>query len=273
MKHIDEEETSSRDNINNCHDPEYILNNSTGDTSRKKAEKELTTKTTFIESEHCNELPNENSKPMVYYIDEESFSKHQGIPSMKLVLRTCLERDANNVVILCNNQNEAILIESVLNDSDLECWKVESYIPYLKGVIPKLDDKKRVLKELDERSIIVSDYRSFRGCEASHSIIVVDPNNPVSDNIMVEMISRTIAYLDFVVLPTKAPSPGDNLAISSFTELVQYTNIEFSNKKKSEIEFKIQHPSGTSVVKVSVPKKGYNSLPYLEEKNQKEEYL
>ena len=50
--------------------------------------------------------------------------------------------------------------------------------------------------------MLVSDYRSFRGCESSHSIIFADYEKP---NILAEMLSRTMADLD-IIIPLKHPS-------------------------------------------------------------------
>ena len=127
---------------------------------------------------------------------------HSGIPSIQVVLEQCFaERCEEDVVVICSSLEEARISKTALDNL---CKPSKLYIPYLREECPSSSDKTRLLKvlESDTNIVLVSDYRSFRGCESSHSIIFVDQGKP---NIFAEMLSRTMADLD-IIISLKHPS-------------------------------------------------------------------
>ena len=231
----------------------------------KEVAAELTTNFTFIKGT-CGNKFSKDSKPRIYNFTQDSFEKHHGIPSMVAVLDQCLEeRKEDDVVILVNNMAEVNLVQSALEY--LKKTSVQ-YVPYLRNKFPTTEEKQDLLEELnsDNELILLSDYRSFRGCEASHSIILTDFDKPIGSNIMAEMLSRTMADLDFIVLPKKDPTCYFNPITNFFNiiaetfyalpkkivnpikksfdtwkedGLVQTTTVKFSSENRFSIFFKL----------------------------------
>ena len=186
----------------------------------KEVAAELTTNLTFIKGT-CGNKFSKDSKPRIYNFTQDSFEKHHGIPSMVAVLNQCLGRAEDDVVILVNNMVEVNLVQSALH---ILGKTSKEYVPYLRHKFPTTEQKQDLLEELnsDNELILLSDYRSFRGCEASHSIILTDFDKPIGANIMAEMLSRTMADLDFIVLPKKNPTCYFN-PITKFFNIIAET--------------------------------------------------
>lgn len=144
---------------------------------------------------------------------ENSFSFHC-TPSLIIfaaVLKECFKtRESSQTTILCNGMKE---VEAV--KYSLKRMKIDNSptlrISYLSGDNDNDNDNE---DDLDEH-VTLTDYRSFRGCEAIHGIILVDPSHHMAANVLVEKITRTIAYLDIISLPVKtsenvmAPHPAN----------------------------------------------------------------
>ena len=179
---------------------------------------------------------------------------------MKLVLEKCLEREKKDVVILCNNLYEVYLVKEAL--AKLVGKKsVVPYIPYLKKVFPNLKYKKSVLNKIKTGCVLISDYRSYRGCEASHSIVITDLNKSVGANIMVEMMTRTMAYLDIIVLPKIEDSSNINpvaLALAKWNKRgwVEHITVEINketgqDEDNNEITFNLNRSTYEKSIKSS----------------------
>ena len=203
----------------------------------------LKTSVTFIKGSCDNKVNCEDSKPMIYHFKKPS-KDYQDIHLMAFVLKECFRRREDDVVIMCNNKYEVFLVEEALPLIGME---VILYIPYLQNRLPTSEEKQNILRKRGSKSIVLSDYRSYRGCEASHSIIVTDFNKPVGANIMVEMISRTIAYLDIIVRPKMEESSYANPVESELAQwnkdgLVEKITVEVVEsevEKDDEIQFNL----------------------------------
>ena len=254
-----------------------MLDISTSDNDRKDTE--LVTNVTFIKGFSGNKF-SKDSKPRIYFFTEDSFTKHHGIPSMAAVLQRCLEeRQEEDVVIFCNN-----LIELNLVQSALESIKKASvlYVPYLKNIFPTAEEKNKLLKNLDSNSnlILLTDYRAFRGCEASHSIILTDLDKPIGANIMAEMLSRTMADLDFIALPKKNQTSYVNPIKTAFDTwqtrgLVQATTVKFHDEDESCITFKLQDSFTENPIKkiIDIPDDGFILSQSQSNEDRKKSYL
>ena len=138
----------------------------------------------------------------------------------------------------------------------------EEYVPYLKDEFPSVDKKKELLDNISGGSILISDYRSFRGCEASHCIVFSDLENPIAGTIMAEMLSRTMVYVDFIVLPKKNAisfiSNPIQIAFDTWKKrgLVESIAVEFHDKDESSVIFNLQQQ--TQLKSVTIETLGFN---------------
>ena len=290
----DDEESSKRsldNDIDHLHDPEKMLDISSSD--GKEVAAELTTNVTFIKGT-CGNKFSKDSKPRIYNFTQDSFEKHNGIPSMMAVLKQCLkERKEDDVVILVNNMVEVNLVQSALH---ILKKTSKEYVPYLRNKFPTTEQKQDLLEELnsDNELILLSDYRSFRGCEASHSIILTDFDKPIGSNIVAEMVSRAMADLDVIALPKKNPNSYANPIKQTFDTwekdgLVQTTTVKFDFEKRFSLYFKLHdycksnpckeipceenpckgNPCKENPIEIEIPLSGFDLLQFNEDQESK----
>ena len=181
-----------------------MLSKIAADNADREAETEMISKTRFIQGP-CSNKFKQDVEPRIYYVSNDAITKDHYIPSIQVILEQCFaERCEEDCVIMCTSLEEARIAKSALENL---CKPSKLYIPYLRGKYPSSGVKKHLLKvlESDTNIVLVSDYRSFRGCEAYHSIIFADYENP---NIMAEMLSRTMADLDVIVAAENRSGPS-----------------------------------------------------------------
>ena len=245
------------DEVDHLHEPETrLIHNLTADDDGKEVDTELVTNVKFTTGT-CGNKFSKDSKPRIYFFTEDSLSKHHGIASMAAAFQQCLkERQEEDVVILCNNLMEVILVQSALGSIKKESVL---YVPYLKNIFPTPEEKNNLLDDLDSNSnlILLTDYRAFRGCEASHSIILTDLDKPIGANIMAEMLSRTMADLDFIALPKKNQTSYVNPIKTAFDTWqtrgwVQATTVKFHDEDESCITFKLEDSSTENPITIDV---------------------
>ena len=177
------------------------MGTASADNAGGEVETQLITKSSFIQGLCGNKLK-QDAKPRIYFVSQDAMNSHNGIPSIQVILGQCFaERCEEDSIVMCSSLEDACIVNTALFNL---CKPSKLYIPYLREECPSSSDKKRLLKvlESDTNIVLVSDYRSFRGCESSHSIIFADYEKP---NILAEMLSRTMADLD-IIIPLKHPS-------------------------------------------------------------------
>ena len=231
----------NEDKVENGHlqEPEHVL--PIAAIAAENILEELISNCRYIKGKCDNKF--QNSKPKLYFIDRESFARDHQISSIKLVLEQCLKRGKQDVVIFCNTPDEVELVELALATSDGN--EAVKYIPYLECIIrgdyPTSQDKQCVLDKIKKGCILIGDYRSYKGCEASHSITILDLNKPVGANIMVEMMTRTMAYLDIIVLPKIVDFSYTNPVASALTKWekrgwIEHITVEIDKETDKEDE-------------------------------------
>ena len=248
-------------NVDHLHDPEKMLDISKLVNDGREVTTELITEVTFIKGP-CSNKFSKDSKPRIYNFTLDSFEKHDSIPSIAAVLEQCLaERKEEDVVILVNNMLEVDLVQSAL---DILRKTSKLYVPYLRTTSPKSEEKQKLLDELNSNNelILLTDYRSFRGCEASHSIILTDFDKPIGANIMAEMLSRTMADLDFIVLPKKNPTSYVNPIKQAFDNWqtrgwVQTTIVEFYDEDEFNITFQLNDSCKSKLIEIEKSLSGF----------------
>ena len=192
------------------HDPEFISKNM----PRKPEDKlvsSISTKISFIESK-CGIQFCSSTKPRLHLFSS-SLTSYKSIVCLSLVLKKCI-KDAEKVVIICTSKEQVETMKMALDKIDLdEPYNV--YTPYLSGPLPESQLKSKIIKASNSTNfILVTDYRSFRGCEAEKCIMFIDLDEQIGPNIFVEILTRAVAYLDILVIPRNqksAPSVMDKV--------------------------------------------------------------
>ena len=188
------------------HDPEIILK----DLPREPKDKlvlSISTKISFIESK-CGISFCSPTKPKLHLFSS-SLTSYQSIVCLSVVLGNCI-RDAEKVVIICTSKDQVETMKMALDRIDLK-KPYHIYIPYLLGPLPESQQKSEIIKASNLTNfILVTDYRSFRGCEAEKCIMVIDLNELIGPNIFVEILTRAVAYIDILVTPRNKSNAASN---------------------------------------------------------------
>ena len=213
-----------------------MLGTVSADNADREVETQLITKASFIPG-LCGNKFTQDAKPRIYFTSSDATKKYHSIPAIQVILGQCFdERCEEDVVILCTSLEDASIVKAAL-DNLKKAFKL--YIPYLMGECPSSDDKKHILNDLESDSnlVLISDYRSYRGCEVSHSIIFSDQKKP---NIMAEMLSRTMANLDIIVSLNNPPASSTSNPIQAAIKTwqsrgwVESTTVNFFDKDEDE---------------------------------------
>ena len=188
------------------HDPEFISN----DIPREPKDKlvsSLSTKFSFIESK-CGISFCSPTKPKLHLFSS-SLNSYKSIVCLSVVLENCI-KDAEKVVIICTSKKMVEMMKMALDRIDLK-KPYHIYIPYLLGPLPESQQKSEIIKASNSNNfILVTDYRSFRGCEAEKCIMFIDLNELIGPNIFVEILTRAVAYLDILVTPRNKTDAASN---------------------------------------------------------------
>ena len=188
------------------HDPEFLSKN----LRRKPKDKlvsSLSTKISFIESE-CGISLSSPTKPKLHLLSS-SLTSYESIVCLSVVLENCI-RDAEKVVIICTSKDQVETMKMALDRIDLK-KPYHIYTPYLLGPLPESQQKSEIIKASNSTNfILVTDYRSFRGCEAEKCIMLIDLNELIGPNIFVEILTRGVAYLNILVTPRNKSNAASN---------------------------------------------------------------
>ena len=188
------------------HDPEFISKN----LRRKPKDKlvsSLSTKFSFIESK-CGISFCSPTKPKLHLFSS-SLNSYESIVCLSVVLENCI-RDAEKAVIICTSNEQVEIMKMALDRIELK-KPYYIYTPYLLGPLPEGQQKFEIIKASNSNNfILVTDYRSFRGCETEKCIMFIDLNEQIGPNIFVEILTRTVAYLDILVTPRNKTNAASN---------------------------------------------------------------
>ena len=245
----------------------------------REVKTQLITEATFVTGQCGNEHQN-YTKPQIYMVSNKSISKYQGIPSIAAIFEQFVSELSNDVVILCNSLLEVDLAREALGVCKQQSLE---YVPHLRRTIPSSVQKQDILNKMSSDSdiILISEYRAFRGCEASHCIIFIDLENPIPGNIMAEMLSRTMVDLDFIVLPRKENGlhPIDHLIEKTFDTWesrgwVETTHVKLQSDYETAITFKLQDTQNakSKPIEIEKPESGFILPEYSDNQKQADSY-
>ena len=198
------EPSTSKLDTSRLHDPELLTK---GPRSKGKIVQSMNTKISFIETT-CGHAMCCPTKPRLYLFSS-SLSSFESNVCLSLVLESCI-KDADKVVINCTSKHQVETMKIALERINSKKQHYV-YIPYLLGPLPSSQDKLEIVQALiDTDFVLISDYRSFRGCEAEKCVMLIDLNEDIGANIYVEILTRGLGYLDILVIPrTKGNAPSN----------------------------------------------------------------
>jgi len=166
-----------------------------------KIVKQVAVETKFVKG-ICGTKIKSNFKPQLIFLNNNfSFvSEVSGNVLATILEKFCLQHDQRTTLI-CNNLNEVTLATFALETIGRQFIE---YAPYLKGTLPSREQKVSIVEKLNNNinSPLVTDYRSFRGCETEHCVLFIDPNETFANHVMIEVMTRATAKLDIIVYPS-----------------------------------------------------------------------
>ena len=166
----------------------------------------LNTKISFAKTE-CGHSLSCLRKPKVHWLPDSLNSIESNV-CLSLVLENCIE-DVQRTAIICTSKDQIETMKMALDR--IEPKKQHSvYIPYLLGPLPGRQEKIKIIEDSNNTDfILLTDYRSFRGCESEKCIMLIDLNSNIGPNLYVEILTRSVAYLDILVTPRTERTSSD----------------------------------------------------------------
>ena len=166
-----------------------------------KIVKQVAVKTEFVKGK-CGTTIQSSSIPQLIYLNKNfSFeSEVSGIILATILANLCLKKD-HRPTFICSNLNEVALITFALITIG---YQPIEYVPYLKGTFPSREQKFSIINQLNQdiNRPLLTDHRSFRGCESEHCILLLDPAEQYANHILIEVMTRATAKLDILVYPS-----------------------------------------------------------------------
>ena len=174
--------------------------------------KELSTTFKYMKGE-CGHSHDSKLKPrLIYFKKHFTFLSSYSIPIIAALLEECLKsRREDEVVILCSEIYQVKTVEAALRKIKRT---LVTYTPYLKGEYPEDINilKNDAISNLEAvNTILISDYRSIRGLEVTHTIIFVDPQLETSANSLIEAVTRTISNIDIISIKPLSDNPSTSI--------------------------------------------------------------
>eukprot|EP00111_Clytia_hemisphaerica_P010221 TCONS_00029870-protein len=212
----DQEKTPMKANVGKIHEPEVVLK-TLFDSLKRQPSKSLRTKYKYPRGASGHDI-NSHSKPQILYLPEEFDYNLESICLLGAVFdRICLDEN-HHCTIICNDKQELSMVKKALRTLGRD---YVDYADYLKGLLPDRKRKLDVMQKLSEDSfILVTDYRSFRGCETDHCVTFVRPEESYTDHVLIEILTRAITKIDLIVYPQTAAQPDANTVNDSLSKVL-----------------------------------------------------
>jgi len=195
----DVQNSKSSINIYKLHDPQMIvkmnLSSLPTNTTRK-----MTTKFQFVYGE-CGAISGDITPQLIFLPDEFSIESSQSCRIFTEILKQLVLNTGQKVSFICKDVKEIVAIKYTLR---ILGFCSITYAPYLLGQLPNNEEKcelnTRLHKEVNTQ--LITDHRSFRGCETSHCVFFIDPNEKYGNNVLIEVMTRATSRLDIFVYPS-----------------------------------------------------------------------
>ena len=212
----DQDKTPMKANLGKIHEPEVALK-PLFDSLKRQASKSLRTKYQYLRGVSGHDI-NSHTKPQLVHLPEEFDYNLESICLLGAVLeKICLDENHHTTVI-CNDKQELYMVKKALGTLGKEYVE---YADYLRGSLPDRQRKLDILQKLSEDSfILVTDYRSFRGCETDHCVTFVRPEESYTDHVLIEILTRAITKIDLIVYPQSTTQPHDAMVEDSLSRVL-----------------------------------------------------
>ena len=198
------EPTSSKSDTFRLQDLELLTK---GTPEKGKVVQSMNTKCSFVETE-CGHTMCCSTKPKLHLFPS-SLSSYESNVCLSLILENCIKDAEGKVVIICTSKEQVETMKMALDRIRKNRYNI--YIPYLLGPLPSSEDKSKIVHASNYTDfVLITDYRSFRGCEAEKCVMVFDLNEDIGANIYVEILTRCVAYLDILVTPRNNENAPSN---------------------------------------------------------------
>ena len=240
------EPTSSKLDTSRLHDPELLTK---GTQEKGKVVQSINTKVSFVETE-CGHMMSCPTKPRLHKFPY-SLSSYESNVCLSLTLENCIkdaEEGVVKVVIICTSKEQVKTMKTALDRIRKNRYNI--YIPYLLGPLPSSEDKSKIVHASNDTDfVLITDYRSFRGCEAEKCVMLIDLNEDIGANIYVEILTRGVAYLEILVTPRNEENAPSNTSkvmdnvlkqwftkdlVSKVDDIKLQINRNYFNVKKTE---------------------------------------
>ena len=188
------------------HDAELLTRrrNSTSKTNGRISHS-MKTKTFFVET-HCGHSFSCEKNPKLHLFSSPLTTLDK-IICLSSVLERCI-KDHQKVVITCISKHQVETMKIAL-DQIKPKKKYFVYTPYLLGPLPSSKQKSEIIEASNgSEFVLITDYRSYRGCEAEKCIMLIELNTTIGANLYVEILTRSVAYLDILVTPRAKGTPS-----------------------------------------------------------------
>jgi len=209
--------------------------------------------TDYTYPEMCNGVKVKGHKlPSIFNLNK-SFDLNLGKSGIILsqILKDLLKENLKTC-ILCNTQEEACLTKYSLERLQPE-WDDDdiylSFTPCLDGRLPD-DEEKEIVWEKSQTSssVLVTDHKGFRGCEAERIVAFVNQDDEHNNHVLVEILTRAVVNLCLLVLPCKS---GDaNIKEGSLRHVIQLWKEE---NAVSEFDIYLEESEHEIEVKSNIP--------------------
>ncbi|XP_066933304.1 uncharacterized protein [Clytia hemisphaerica] len=152
-------------------------------------------------------------KASIVYLNKSfEMSSLEGAMVLQEILSSeiLFQRDVKSTII-CSNQEELDAVMFVIKkvfDEESYC----QYTPLISKDIPTRKQKRDAWLKCNSPShkILVTDFQSFRGCEAEHCVTFLKANDAnYIPHILVEVFARAIAHLLVLVIPPPSTDNGN----------------------------------------------------------------
>jgi len=216
--------------------------------------RKLKSKSKFAEGD-CGTISSKIKPKLIYLPDDFTLDIPESCRIFTQVLEELILKSSQKTTFICNDVKEITFIKYALET--LKHPKPIIYAPYLLGQLPGSKEKRIIVGRLNNEvgSHLITDYRSFRGCETSNCISIVDPNEKYANHVLIEVITRATSKLDlFVIASSKSKDESSScwskiLADWSDCDLVEKIEVQIKPHKMSK--FNLSFGSHSETVKVT----------------------
>ena len=204
--------TPVKRDVSKLHEPEALLKEFSS--LSRDSSKSLKTRYEYHRGSSGHSICSEINPNLIYLPNEFQLDTAESVKILQYLLRRfCITDDDDEggsscqTTIICNDIEELRMVRFALRWMDEDFVE---YTAYLRGHYPELEEKLRVFKKLhEEASILVTDYRGFRGCEAEHCVCFINQKDLYGDHILIEILTRAISRLDLIVYSQEAVTVGE----------------------------------------------------------------